>query len=158
MNIHETSIAYSGDSQRAMDMALQTLLPLGFQIESQGSAHLIVSNSSYNSTRQSGLKGISRAEFNAGHSTLSVRAELGGVERLQRFLLFLLLGVGVFDTLMLTGLWYFLETLRAHTWFLAIPILSLLPWVFIAPRMTVWIRQRTLDALDILLSNMAGNL
>ncbi len=156
MNVHEVSIPYSGDSQRAMDIALQTLLPLGFQIESQGSAHLIVSNNSYNSTRQSGLKGISRAEFNAGHSTLSVRAELSGVERMQRFLLFILLGVGVFDALVLIGLWYFLEKLRAYAWFLAIPILSLLPWVFIAPRMTVWIRRRTEESIQILLKNMAS--
>ncbi len=157
MNVHEISIPYSGGSQQAINVALQTLLPLGFQIESQGSAHLIVSNKTYNSTRQSALMGISRAEFNADRSTLSVRAELGGVERLQRFLLFILLGVGIFDTLVLTALWYFLETLRAHTWFLIIPLISLLPWIFIAPRMTIWIRQRTEDALDVLLSNMAGN-
>ena len=158
MKTHEASIPYSGDSQRAMDIALQSLLPLGFKIESQGSARLVVSNKTYNSTKQNALMGISHAEFEAGHSTLSVKAQLGGVERMQNFLIFLLLGLGVFDAILLTGLWYFLDALRPHTWFLVFPLVSLLPWALILPRMTAWISKRTLDALDVLLSNMAGNL
>ena len=42
MQIYEESVAFSGDSSQAMDTALRTLFPLGFEVESQGSSHLAV--------------------------------------------------------------------------------------------------------------------
>ena len=64
MITHEAFVNFSGDGQRALDIILQTLLPLGFEVESQGSTHLVVtSQAGYNSTRQDALLGITRAEF-----------------------------------------------------------------------------------------------
>ncbi len=156
MDTYEDFVPYTGEGERAFNVALQTLLPLGFLVESQGSSHLIVTNQHYNSTKQSALLGISRAEFSLGHSALTVKAELGGVERMQKFLLFILLGLGSFDVLLFTGLWYFIPELHGHIWFVFIPLLALIPWAFIAPHMTKWIRQRTLDALRTLLASMAS--
>ena len=157
MQTYEDFIPYTGDGERAIDIALQTLLPLGFRIESQGSSHLTVTNQHYNSTKQDALMGITRAEFDLSRSALTVRAELGGVERMQKFLLFILLGLGAFDVLLFTGLWYFIPELHAQTWFLFIPLVALIPWAIIAPRMTVWIRERTVSALQTLLSNIASS-
>lgn len=155
MQIHEDYVAFSGDGSRAFEIALQTLLPLGFRIESQGSSRLVVTGPRYNSTRQNSLLGISKAEFTAERSSLRVRAELGGVDRMQRFLLFLLLGLGLFDSVLFTALWLFVEEIHAYTWFLAVPVLTFIPWIFVAPLMVRWISRRTKEALSALLNNMA---
>lgn len=155
MQIHEGYVVFSGDAERAFDIALETLLPLGFQIETKGSSRLTAAGPGFGSTRQGALLGVSRAEFTADRSSLRVRAELGGVDRMQRFLIILLVGVGTFDSLLFTALWYFFGEIRAYSWFLAIPALTMLPWIFIGPILARWIGKRTKEALDTLLHNMA---
>lgn len=66
-----------------------------------------------------------------------------------------MIGLGVFDSLILTALWFFIERLRVHTWFLVVPVLIFIPWVFIAPVLTRWLGKRTKDALNTLLQKMA---
>ena len=149
------SQAYSGNSRGAVNTALQTLLPLGFTVIEQSEYTLIVAGSGYNSTRQNALLGISRGEFSFSRSTITIHAQLGGVERMSRFLLFLLLGIGVFDALVFTGLWFYINHLHAQPWFLAVPAMILLPWVFIAPFITKWVQRRCEDAIIGLLHNMA---
>jgi len=155
MLIHEDFVAFTGDARRAFDAALQTLLPLGFEVEEQSSLHLVVTGPGFNSTRQNALLGISRVEFSAERSSLVVNAELGGLDRFQRLMLIFMIGVGAFDSLLLLALWFFIERLRTHTWFLAIPVIIFIPWIFIAPVMTRWISKRTKNALKTLLHNMA---
>ncbi len=154
MQIFEDKLDFNGDAASAFDIALRTLLPLGFEIESQGSSHLTVKSPGMNSTRQNPLQGISYADFTIEHSSLQVRAELGGVDRLQRFLVLLLLGMGMFDSLVFLGLWYFLDKLHAQPWFLIIPLLTFLPWIIIAPLLARWIGKRTRDSLGSLLRDM----
>jgi len=156
MMAFQQSVSYSGNSQIAMNTLLQTLLPLGFQIIEQSEWALIVEGPGYNSTRQNALLGMSRGEFSFSRSTISINADLGGVDRMSRFLLFLLIGIGLFDAVVFTGLWFFIDALRAHQWFLAIPTLAILPWVFIAPIMTKWIRKHCEEAITNLLKNMAS--
>jgi len=155
MQTYEEKVDFFGDASRAIDTALRTLLPLGFEIESQGSSYLTVKGSGMNSTRQNALQGVSRAEFTADRGSLRVRAELGGVDRMQRFLVLLLLGMGLFDSMVFLGLWYFLDELRAHPWFLIIPLLTFFPWIIIGPLLARWIGKRTREALGALLRNMA---
>jgi len=155
MITHEEFVNFNGGGEHAFGIALQTLLPLGFQVEAQGSSHLIVSSKGFRSTRQHPLQGITRAEFNASRSALTVKAELGGVDWLARFILILVLGMAAFDTLLFTGLWYFLDELHQSTWMLAIPLASFLPWIFLAPYMIRMFKKRTVDALKTLLDNMA---
>ena len=155
MLIHEDFVAFTGDPHRAFEIALQTLLPLGFEVAEQSSLHLVVTGPGFNSTRQNALLGISRAEFSAEHSSLVVKAELGGLDRFQRLMLIFMIGLGAFDSLLLLALWFFIERLRTHTWFLAIPVIIFIPWIFIAPVLARWIRKRTKSALNTLLHNMA---
>lgn len=156
MITHEEFVNFSGDGERAINSTLQSLLPLGFQIESQGSSRLVVTNSNYRSTKQDPLLGISRAAFNINRFSLEVRAELGGVVKMRNFLLALLIGIGVFDAALFTAMWYFLDELRPHTWLLAFPLAALLPWIFLGPYLTRWIKNRTVDALKKLLDEMAA--
>lgn len=156
MILHEEFVSFSGDGARAISTALQTLLPLGFQVESQGSSHLFVTNSRYRSAQDSPLSGISRAEFNLDRFSLNVKAELGGVEKMRRYLLIVLLGSSIFDAVLFTALWYFIEELHAKTWLLVFPLVILLPWIFIGPYMSRWLKNRTVDALKALLDEMAA--
>ena len=154
MQFYEEKTDFYGDPSRVFDTALRVLLPLGFEIESQGSSYLTVKGPGMNSTRQNALQGVSRAEFTTERGSLRVHAELGGVERMQRFLVLLLLGMGLFDSLMFLGLWYFLDKLHAQPWFLIIPLLTFLPWIIIAPLLARWIGKRTRDSLGSLLRDM----
>ena len=97
MLIHEDFVAFTGDARRAFEAALQTLLPLGFEVEEQSSLRLAVTGPGFNSTRQNALLGISRAEFRAEHSSLVVKAELGGLDRFQRLMLIFMIGLEAFD-------------------------------------------------------------
>jgi len=155
MTTIEEFVTFSGDAERAFDTALRALLPLGFQVEERGASRLVVRGPGYDSSRQDALLGISRAVFTAAGSTLEVHAELEGVDRLMRRLLFLILGLAFFDLALFTALWYFLEPLRRNTWILATPALALLPWVFLAPYLTRLFSGRTRQALAALLENIA---
>jgi len=155
MRTFQYSVSYSGNSQFVMNNILQTLLPLGFRIIEQSEGTLIVEGPGYNSTRQNALSGMSRGIFSFSRSTISIDADLGGVDRMSRFLLFLLAGMGIFNTLVFTGLWLFIDKLHAHPWFLAIPGMTLLLWIFIAPIMTKWIRKRCEEAITNFLDNTA---
>ncbi|MDO9546922.1 MAG: hypothetical protein Q7J07_09280 [Pelolinea sp.] len=147
--------AYSGNSQFVIKTALQTLLPLGFKIIDQTVSALIVEGPGYNSTRQNALLGISRGELSFSRLSISINAELGGVDRMARFLLILLLGMGAIQAIIFTGLWFYVDRLHAQPWFLVIPALVFLPWIFIAPLMTKWISRRCEEALIRLVDNLA---
>lgn len=69
MLIHDDFVAFSSDARRAFDIALQTLLPLGFEVVEQNSFHLVVTGPGFSSSRQNALHGISRAEFSAERSS-----------------------------------------------------------------------------------------
>lgn len=145
------------DPARAKELVLQTLLPLGFEIVNDTSYGLTVNGPGYRSTRQPPLHGISTAVFDFSRSQIVIDAELGGVSRISQLLLFILIGVGFLDSAIFFALWYFLPELNQHRWFLFIPALTLLPWIFIAPWMTRFIRRRCEDAIDKLLRNAAGD-
>jgi len=141
------------DPENAKNVVLQTLLPLGFEITNASSFGLQVKGPGYGSTRQNPLLGISSAMFKFSRSQITIDAQLGGVSRMAQLLSFILIGVGLMDAVIFFTLWYFLPELNQHRWFLYIPTLTLLPWVFIAPWLTRFIRQRCEDAIDTLLRN-----
>ena len=146
---------YSGNPQFAVHTALQTLLPLDFRIIAQTSSTLVVEGPGYTSTRQNALLGMSRGELTFSRSTVSINAEMGGVDRMGRFLLFLLMGMGTINAAIFIVLWFTIDRLHAQTWFLAIPALVFLPWVFIAPWMKRWIGKRCEEAIIRLVDNSA---
>lgn len=156
MITYEENVRFSGDGKRAFDIALAALLPLGFQIESQNSTQLVFSGGRYFSTKQNALLGMSRVEFNLRPATLGIKAELGGVAKMQRFLQYILVGLCLFDVILFTILWVLLDELHPHPWILAIPLAVFIPWILIAPKMTTWIRERSVEAINSLLSKMTS--
>lgn len=155
---YKNSLPNATDPAFAKNIVLQTLLPLGFEIVSNASSALSVSGPGYRSTRQSPLLGISYANFDFGESQISVDADLGGIDRKARILLAVLISVGVLDSGIFLALWFFIDRLREATWFLFIPALTLLPWIFLAPWITRFLRRRAEDAIDTLLRNAGGNI
>jgi len=150
------SINTSADSQTAANTLLNTLLPLGFRIVNQSSHSLVVESPGYNSTRQNTLLAMSRAEFTFSRSKIDLQAELGGIDRMARLLLFLILGLGILDTAIFFGLWFFLDAFRSSMWLLYIPTLALLPWLIVGPLIIRIIRKNAERAAITLLENAAG--
>jgi hypothetical protein len=146
MSIYEDSISLSGNGERAFATALQTLLPLGFQVESQGSWHLMIINKGVRSTLQHPLQGISRAEFNIGHATLTVKAELDRADWMQKSMTAIFIGAGIFDATILAAMWYFLAPLHQQTWFLAIPVTIFSVWILSSAYMVRLIKERTISS------------
>jgi hypothetical protein len=145
------------DPVRAKDIVLQTLLPLEFQVINDSTYSLTLNGPGYSSTRQSPLLGISTAVIDFGRSQIVIDAELGGLNRMSQLLLAILIGVGVIDSAIFFALWYYLPELNQNRWFLFVPALTLLLWIFIAPLITRFIRRRCEDAIDTLLRNAAGD-
>jgi hypothetical protein len=152
--MHEDAILFSGDAQRAFDAAVEALQPLGFDVIQRSASRLVVSSPGFDSG-QNALLGISHAEFSCTGSRLTVQAELGGVDRFKNKMMSLMVGVGIFNALIQIALWVLIEDLHAKAWFLAVPVLTFIPWVFIAPYMARWILRRTKEALQSLLRVMA---
>jgi len=157
MITYKKSQPNSVDPARARDTVLQTLLPLGFEMINDSSYGFTVSGPGYRSTRQSPLLGISTAVFDFGRGQLTVDAELGGLNRMTRWLLIILISVGLIDASIFFALWYYLPELNQQRWFLFIPALTLLTWVFVNPFIIQFLRRRCQDAIDTLLSKAASD-
>lgn len=156
MNTYKKSQPNYNDPAHAKKIVLQTLLPLGFKMINDTSYGFTVNGPGYRSTRQSALLGISNAVFDFGRSHITIDAELGGLHRMARWLLIILIGVGIIDAAIFFALWYYLPELNQQRWFLFIPVLTLLTWIFIGPFMIKFLRHRCEDAINTLLCNAGG--
>ena len=80
MGSTEQTMRFNGDEQKAFEVALQILLPLGFRIERRDEFTLTLSNNQrYLNTHQNALLGISRVSFSLRPGVLRVRNILGAL-------------------------------------------------------------------------------
>jgi len=157
MITHKKSCPNHNDPAAAKNIVLQTLLPLGFEITNDYSNGLNVNGPGYRSTRQPPLYGISSAALEFRQDRITIDAELGGINQISRLLVAVLISVGVVNSAIFLTLWFYLDTLRANTWFLFIPALTLLPWIIIAPLIIRFVHRRCSEAIDTLLRNASGD-
>jgi hypothetical protein len=151
----EQTIRFDGDGQKAFEVALQSLLPLGFRIERRDEFNLALSNSArYLNSRQNPLQGISRIDFTLRPGVLSVRTEMGALTRMVRVMAYLLAGMLAFFVLLFGTLWLTLAEFQGQPWILLLTAAPFIPWIFILPFMEGWLQRRTLAALETLLHNM----
>jgi hypothetical protein len=129
------------------------LLPQGFQLVASTDHELRVTGPGINSTRENPLKGITEASIIVRSSAIEMRATLGGVEKMKKFLTFFPLGMALLFLIVFGVLALTIPDLR-RPWFFLIPILALSPWLFLAPLMARMIGRRTIQAIDTLLNNM----
>lgn len=155
MDSIEQTIRFNGNGQKAFEIALQTLLPLGFRIERRDDFTLALSNDQrYLNTRQNALLGISHITFTLRPGVLSVQTETGALARMVRLMAYILAGMLAFFVLLFGMLWLTLAEFQGQSWVMLLSALPFLPWAFILPFMGNWLQKRTLRVLDTLLHNM----
>jgi hypothetical protein len=150
---YSKTVPFTGRASKALEVARSTFLPQGFQIVASNDYELRVTGPGINSTRENPLKGISAASIIASTSVIEMKATLGGVEKMKKFLIFFPLGMAVLF-LIVFGVLALTQPAFRHPWIFLIPILALSPWLFLAPLMARMIGRRTMQAIDTLLNNM----
>jgi len=158
MDTYEQTLRFLGDGQKAFEVALQTLLPLGFRIERCDEFTLALSNDQrYLNTRQNALLGVSRISFNLRPGVLSVKTEMGALTRMVKVMAYLLAGMLALFVLLFGVLWLTLAEFQGQPWVMAVTAAPFFPWIFILPFMQGWLQKRTQAAQQTLLHNMTFN-
>ena len=154
---YAASRPFRGDTAKAFGMAESALTGLGFRLTDRTAASIELAGPGMNSSRESGLMGASRIRISAGHAELAVEADLGGVERLARFLklfpIALVLCLGVVFAVV------FSVTFGSGAWIVAVAAAvggNAAVWLVLGPWMAKSFRARTSRALDTLLANMVA--
>ena len=166
MSAFSTSASITTTSQGALQKALLILTNNGFAILSRDESSASLSGPGLNSTSQNPLLGASKISVVEDGSTLRLDAELGGAERMQRFvksipwaagfgagLLHVMLGVQFGWQF---GVGFGVPGANGWIWLMmsfGIATLAALPWVFISPWMANSIRSKTEQALKNLVIN-----
>lgn len=158
---YTNSVPFEGDTGKAFDLAMSSLTSLGFRIVSSDDSSLELTGPGMNSTRQSPLVGASHIWISRTYDgRLSLRAELGGVETMARFVTIfpvaLALGLGI----MFVVLGTIQRGAQLPPRALLIPVIAAVApnvvlWLFVGPWMARRIGRQTCAAIDALLNNMA---
>ena len=154
---YSLTVPFSGNPSRALDFAVSTLTGVGFRLETRESSSLELTGPGMNSTRQSPLLGATRIQFFVHHQELDVEAELGGVERMRKFIQ--LFPIGLLLTLGATLLGIFWAVmpqafpLAASVTGLALGVNAIV-WLVAAPLMSRQIERRSCEALDAFVNNL----
>jgi hypothetical protein len=153
---YSTAVAFEGDTAKAFDLAAAALTSLGFRTIARDGSSLEMVGPPMTSNRQSALIGASRISVVHGADELSIEAELGGVQRMSRFVTYFPAGLCLF--LCATFYVVFGLVLDHRGW--EIPVLAatggnVMLWLILAPLITRHMRGRTCRGIDALLENMA---
>jgi len=96
---YSSKVPFQGQFRDALTLAIGALTTLGFRVAARDEQAIEFMGPGLNSTRQNALLGATRIRLEASGGQLAVRAELGGIRWLRRFLLLfpsmLCLGIGV---------------------------------------------------------------
>jgi len=167
---YTNSIVFIGDPQRLLAAASTILMTNGFAVVQQDGDRIEFSGPGLNSTKQNPILGASKVIVCVERGRLAVEADYGGVEALRRFMIRfpLLLALGLGSVFALILIVVFLGFYLAGADFgpawpiawlspalaIAISLLSVSPWFFLAP----WIRRhlegKTAAALDTMMTNV----
>ena len=156
MEMHYTAqVPFTGDTAKALDLAAAALTGIGFRMIARDETTLEMAGPPMTSTKQSPLVGSSHILAHRAASELSVEAELGGVQRMSRFVTFFPIGL----CLLLCVVFYIVFGLIFEDGAWEIPVLAVtggnaLLWLLLAPIISRHIRARTCRGIDSLLENM----
>jgi len=162
------AIDFVGDANSAINTAVRLLGGIGFRVERQDRNSLAMIGPGMRATRQNPLLGATAIQFSFDHGHAALKAELGGVESMQRFLRRLpaILAAGfallfgpilgaIFGQVFNVGFgvpfapgWYWLAFV------LPLTLLPILPWLVIAPLVGRATQRRTEQALVSLLATV----
>lgn len=150
---YTSSLPFSGSIDKAFRLAESALTGIGFRITERTAGSLEMVGPGMNSSRESALVGASRIHIRDGRGEIAVEADLGGVERMSRFVTLFPLGLCLTMFILfgaLSGPENSIVTVAAATGGIA------LLWLLLGPLMARWIRARTCRGLDALLANMVA--
>jgi hypothetical protein len=150
------AVPFDGNTAKAFDLAAVALTALGFRIVARDESTFDAAGPGLGSSRQSALLGASRIQVTRRSTELALEAELGGVQRLARFVTLFPLGLCLF----LCVLFFVVFSLVLDNFRWVIPVVALtggnaLLWLFLGPLMSRQFRARTCQGIDALLNNMA---
>ena len=147
---HRLSIPLRGSPEAAIEAARVQFMANGFRIDQAGDGEIDVTGPGMHNTQQNPIVGVSNAKITVSSSHIDIRAELGGVQFMQRF-------VYIFPPALCAFLaitFAFVPGSPKHSALMAFG--PALPWLLISPIMAKWIKNRTIKALDTLGHNMAN--
>jgi hypothetical protein len=148
---YENEIGFSGDIDRALSHARGVLTAVGFTRVVVTGSTLTASSPGMTNNKQPPLRGATeiQIEIYGGHARL--RAELGGVRFMRNFLYIfppgLALGLCAVFAIFSAGIGIPTEAVF-------LPIVSVLPWLFISPVLAGSIKNRTIRGLDGVLEEL----
>jgi len=143
-----------GDLAKAIDVARNTFLPNGFEIIDSSDSKLEVTNrSSLWGYNQHPLNGVSKASIFSSGGKITLKAELGGVTKMIKYLTLFIGAMAIFF-LLLFGFLFGLRQQQPLGKVLLISLGPLVPWPIAIPLMGIWFKKRADRALDTLLKNM----
>jgi hypothetical protein len=153
---YATTIPFDGNTGKAFDLAGVVLTALGFRIVARDDSSLDATGPGLNSSRQNALLGASRIQVMRRSAELALEAELGGVQRLARFVTLFPVGLSLF----LCVLFFVLFSLLFDHFLWVLPVVAMtganaLLWLILGPLLARHFRGRTCQGIDVLLNNMA---
>jgi hypothetical protein len=154
---YAASLPFKGDTGKAFGLAEAALTAIGFRITERTAGSVEMVGSGMNSTRQSALVGASRIHIRGGRGELALEADLGGVERMARFVTLFPPGLGLALGVLL-GVVFSLARVPGN-WIVPVAVATggyVLLWLVVGPLMARAIRGRTCRGLDVLLANMVA--
>jgi hypothetical protein len=160
---HECSAEMRGDAGRVLDALVIALAASGFRVERRTASEVELTGLASFSSHRSALFGVTRIVARASNRRLAITAELGGVERMRRFLLLIPLSLGgVFAILF--GVVFpivFREKRGELGWRVLLPVVPIfVVFLFIGfvvlPLVSRQVEARTRAALDALATSLAS--
>ncbi len=150
---YERTEYFAADSAKAMDVAKNTFLPNGFEIISSSDSMLeVVNRSSVWGYNQHPLNGVSKAVITGGNGKITIKAELGGVTKMIKYLILFIVGMMVFFVIVF-GIQFHVQGQPLNK-LLRMVWMPFVPWPVLIPLMGLWFKKRACRALDTLLNNM----
>ncbi len=151
------SLPFKGNADKAFGLAESALTALGFRLTQRTTSSLEMTGPGMNSSRESALVGASRVHVNKGNGELTMEADLGGVQRMARFVMLFPISMCLFLALLFGVV--FTAVFGPGNWMYAVAGAigaNALVWMVLGPWMARRFHKRTCDGLDTLLANMVA--
>jgi len=150
---YEKTIHFNGNTDKALEVARNTFLPLGFTIIKNNNKCIELTGPGTLWTKgQNPLVGISKISVTRSGNELSINTQLGGIHNTIRFLIIFIIGMSIFFVVTF-GIIFNRQGTPFQRFFL--PLAPFIPWPAIIPLMALFMKSRTSKSLDALLNNMA---
>ena len=146
---HHYSAPFHGDADKAMDVARNALLSLGFEIVHETPGELVAEGPGMHSNQQPALLGASDIHLRVEPGEIRVEAVLGGAATMKRFVVLFPPGLVAFLLL------FFLFMPEAEGKLHLIHLLWILPWFLIAPLLANLMERGPIRAVERLVRGMA---